>query len=99
MALIKSIEHSSGAIAAYWKIAEVHIGLFQPPANSTLNSIAVVGYLSEQLRRDEKQPLHVIRVSIQKNDIINLMTGNGNIASLCYTYLKTCPEFSGATDC
>ena len=100
MALLKELKHPSGVIVdnAYWKVAAVVGG-------KDYLTIRLEAYLNESAAHDtfedgkliarKKDPLLIqnraFRPSVEE--------GAENFIKQAYEYLKTLPEFEGATDC
>jgi|DEB0MinimDraft_10_1074344.scaffolds.fasta_scaffold14683_5 hypothetical protein len=57
-------------------------------------TIEVFGYGSAEARQNEVNPIFIN----QYNALVPTITGTGNLIDICYAYLKTLDEFSGATD-
>lgn len=89
MALYKSIKQPDGVPTNYHRIAFIQI------TTNHQNSIAVFSYVDEESRRRirsaENQPYCVS--TTYETDYSPNMT-----VELAYEYLKTLPEFEGATD-
>ena len=90
MALYKEITQADGVPTAYHRV------LFVTITTNRQNSIAVASYVSEESRSVEKmnsenQP-YVKAVTYETGYSPTMSIG------LAYEYLKTLPEFEGATD-
>lgn len=92
MALIKSITTEIGISANYWKITQINI------LADRMVGVSVACYIDEQNRLDGYKPVltrdYTIDISCE-NPQINL---DNPIFAELYTYLKTLPDFDGATD-
>lgn len=89
MALFKTIRQDDGVPTQYHRIAFVQI------TTNSHNSIAVYSYVDEDSRRSKDDPeFHPYCKSVTyETDYSPNMT-----IELAYEYLKTLPEFEGATD-
>lgn len=89
MALYKTIRQDDGVPTAYHRVAFVQI------TTNSHNSIAVFSYVDEDSRRDstdpESRPYCVS--TTYETGYCPTMT-----IELAYEFLKTLPEFEGATD-
>lgn len=89
MALRKPIKQSDGVTTNYHRVAFVQI------TTNRQNSIAVFSYIDEASRRDmdtaESRP-YCASITYETEYSPNMTI------ELAYEYLKTLPEFEGATD-
>lgn len=89
MALFKTIRQADGVTTNYHRIAFVQITTNQQ------NSIAVFSYVDEDSRRTAQDPdarPYCVAVTYETEYSPNMTV------ELAYEYLKTLPEFEGATD-
>lgn len=90
MALFKQIRQDDGVTTCYHRI------LYMIQTVNRQNSIAVLSYVDEQSRADEKndvmaQPYHkAVTYETAYDPTMTIETA--------YDYLKTLPQFEGATD-
>ncbi len=89
MALQKSIEQDSGAVAAYWRIMRVAVDFTQP---GQAIGVMVGGYLSRATRLAGKSPAAVVNLTAY------LTPTDPDPRVQLYTALKAMDIFSGATD-
>ena len=90
MALYKKIRQADGVTTMYHRISYITFSV------NRQNSIAVLSYVDNEARNDEKTDitsLPYIKAMTYETDYIPSMT-----VESAYEYLKTLPEFSGATD-
>lgn len=89
MALSKAIRQSDGVTTNYHRIAFIQI------TTNRQNSIAVFSYVDEESRRNDDNP----EFSPYCKSITYETSYSPNMTvELAYEYLKTLPEFEGATD-
>jgi len=87
MALLKELEvKNTGIIASYWKIAETHINW-----NTKSAVITLFGFVDEQARRDEKQPIDVKQIQFNSNNVP--FTYEGNNVAEGYVAIKEYPRY------
>lgn len=101
MALNKEITESNGVVTTYHRIAMVKIDTNQE------NTILIHSYLSESARQIEKDYASGVYENIEEGGMnwpyvsSRYITCDYNEAMTipnAYSYLKTLPEFEGATD-
>lgn len=90
MALCKAIKQSDGVTTNYHRI------LFLQSTTNRQNSIAVLSYIDEHARNDEKETFD--SVAYKKSKTYETEYSPNLTIDLAYEYLKTLPEFEGATD-
>ena len=90
MALYKEIRQSDGVTTKYHRI------LFRQTTTNRQNSIAVVSYVDEEARTDEKE--NVIVQPYQKSITYETDYDPNMTIEAAYDYLKTLPQFDGAVD-
>lgn len=90
MALYKPIKQEDGVTTNYHRI------LFLQSTINRQNSIVVMSYIDEQTRNDEKQMLD--SVTYRKSKTYEIDYSPSMTIELAYEYLKTLPEFEGATE-
>lgn len=90
MALYKEIRQSDGVTTSYHRI------LFLQLLTNSHNSIAVVSYVDGAARNDEKES--IIAQPYQKSITYELPYDSSMTIETAYDYLKTLPQFEGATD-
>lgn len=95
MALIKSFTDRFGGEheSAYFKILKTSVNALEP------SCFVVIGvFVNEQARLGNKEPVEIIEVNIGDD----FSHAYGSLAGVSwektYIYLKTQPEFAGATD-
>lgn len=94
MALIKEIELDSGVVVRYHRIVVVN------NVTNNANTIEVASYTSKAKREQEKEQLRnreEVTAFIKKTFFEKEYEEDFNVVS-AYEYLKTLPEFDGATD-
>ena len=92
MALNISIENDSGVPAVYWNIGAIQQD-FKNAAD--MADITVYGYISEDARRANKQPLSAKQYRMPVQDGVSIDV----VRAAAYGYLKQQPDFADATDC
>lgn len=90
MALYKEIRQEDGVTTKYHRI------LFLQLLTNHHNSIAVVSYVDDTARNDEKEA--VIAQPYQKSVTYELPYDESMTVESAYEYLKTLPQFEGAID-
>ena len=90
MALFKEIRQSDGVTTNYHRI------LYITMTTNRQNSVAVVSYVDEASRGDEKDS--VIAQPYQKAITYETAYDPTMTIESAYEYLKTLPRFEGATD-
>lgn len=90
MALYKAIRQDDGVTTSYHRI------LFLQLLTNHHNSIAVVSYVDDIARNDEKKA--VIAQPYQKSVTYELPYDETMTVETAYEYLKTLPQFEGAVD-
>lgn len=90
MALYKEIKQDDGVTTKYHRI------LFVQTTVNRQNSIAVVSYVDNESREDEKES--VIALPYMKSITYETEYDETMTVSSAYEYLKTLPEFEGASD-
>lgn len=90
MALYKKIRQDDGVTTSYHRI--LFLNLF----TNHHNSIAVVSYVDDAAREDEKGA--IIAQPYQKSVTHELPYDASMTIETAYEYLKTLPQFEGATD-
>ena len=89
MALIKIVDTDFGVQASYW-----NIGAVQEDFKGKGTQVTVYGYVSEEARAADKQPLSAAQVTFAGEEYVA-----GADRATLYSLLKQKPEFAGATDC
>ena len=90
MALYKPIRQADGVTTNYHRV------LFCQITTNRQNSIAVVSYVDDQARIDEKS--NTIDQPYQKSVTYETAYLPSMTIEMAYEYLKTLPEFEGAKD-
>lgn len=90
MALYKEIKQSDGVVTNYHRI------LFVMHTTNRQNSIAVISYVDESSRDDEKN--NVVAQPYQKSVTYETAYDSNMTVENAYDFLKTLPEFEGAED-
>lgn len=90
MALKKDIVQSDGVTTSYHRI------LYITSTINRQNSIAVVSYVNDNARSDEKN--NVLVQPYQKAVTYETAYSPSMTVELAYEYLKTLPQFEGAVD-
>ncbi len=90
MALQKSIRQENGVTTTYHRI------LYLTLTTNQQNSIAVASYVDEQARLEEKEDGS--RRPFMEGKTYETEYDESMTMESAYDYLKTLPEFSGATD-
>lgn len=90
MALQKAITQSNGVITNYHRIVYVTMTI------NSRNSIAVISYIDESFRDDEKE--HVLAEPYREAKTYETNYDGSMTIERAYEYLKTLPEFEGAID-
>lgn len=90
MALFKEIKQSDGVTTKYHRI------LFLMKTTNRQNSIAVLSYVDEETREGEKE--NVILQPYQKSITYETAYNPDMTIAMAYDFLKTLPEFEGATN-
>lgn len=90
MALYKEIRQSDGVVTNYHRI------LFLQQTVNRQNSIAIVSYVDAEMREMEKGATLV--QPYKKSKTYETDYSEGMTIETAYEYLKTLPEFEGATD-
>lgn len=90
MALYKEIRQNDGVTTKYHRI------LFLQTTVNRQNSIAVLSYVDNNARTDEKES--IIAQPYVKSITYETAYDESMTIEKAYAYLKTRPEFEGATD-
>ena len=90
MALYKPIKQDDGVITNYHRI------LYSQITTNKQNSIAVISYIDNEARDNEKE--NVIAKPYSKAITYEIDYDENMTIENAYNYLKTLPEFEGATD-
>lgn len=90
MALYKEIKQADGVVTNYHRI------LFLTQTVNRQNSIAVLSYVDEDSRNDEK--VSIMNQPYQKSVTYETTYDPSMTIESAYEYLKTLPIFSGAED-
>lgn len=90
MALYKPIRQDDGVTTNYHRI------LYLMQTVNRQNSIAVLSYVDSESRNDEKDS--VIAQPYQKSITYEIPYDQNMTVDTAYKYLKTLPQFEGATD-
>lgn len=90
MALYKEIRQDDGVPTSYHRILYVQI------TTNRQNSIAVVSYVDDAARADEQS--NILSQPYQKAVTYETDYSENMTIATAYEYLKTLPEFEGATD-
>lgn len=90
MALYKEIKQADGVTTNYHRI------LYLTSTVNRQNSIAVLSYVDDEARTNEKE--NVMAQPYQKAVTYETSYSPNMTIELAYEYLKTLPEFEGATD-
>jgi hypothetical protein len=90
MALYKAIRQNDGVVTNYHRI------LYLTQTVNCRNSIAVVSYVDDKSRGDEKTS--ILNEPYQKAVTYELSYDPSMTIETAYEYLKTMPLFEGATD-
>lgn len=90
MALYKKIRQDDGVTTSYHRI------LFLSLFTNHHNSIVVLSYVDDTAREDEKGA--IIVSPYQKSVTYELSYDESMTVETAYEYLKTLPQFEGATD-
>lgn len=90
MALYKEIRQDDGVTTKYHRI------LFLTLITNHHNSIAVVSYVDDSARDDEKEA--VMTQPYQRSITYELPYDESMTIETAYEYLKTLPQFEGAED-
>ena len=90
MALYKPIKQDDGVITNYHRI------LYSQITTNKQNSIAVISYIDNEARDNEKE--NVIAKPYSKAITYETEYDETMTIEKAYEYLKTLPEFEGATD-
>lgn len=90
MALYKPIKQDDGVITNYHRI------LYSQITTNKQNSIAVISYIDNESRNDEKE--NIIAKPYSKAITYETEYDETMTIEKAYEYLKTLPEFEGATD-
>ena len=90
MALYKPIKQDDGVTTNYHRILYCQITTNQQ------NSIAVISYINNESRNDEKE--NIIAKPYSKAITYETEYDETMTIEKAYEYLKTLPEFEGATD-
>lgn len=90
MALQKDIRQDDGVITNYHRI------LFLQTTTNKQNSIVVVSYTDNTVRSDEKDG--IIMQPYRKSTTYETAYDGTMTVDSAYEYLKTLPQFEGATD-
>lgn len=88
MALLLNVPTEYGVDATYW-----NIGAYAEDYKGGGGQVTIYGYASETARRDGKQPLAAGQTQVGADDYMPEMT-----REQLYVFLKSRPEFAGATD-
>lgn len=90
MALYKPIKQDDGVITNYHRI------LYSQITTNKQNSIAVISYIDNEARDNEKE--NIIAKPYSKAITYETEYDETMTIEKAYNYLKTLPEFEGATD-
>lgn len=90
MALFKGIRQDDGVVTNYHRI------LFLQTTTNKQNSIVVVSYVDEASRTDEKDG--IILQPYRKSTTYETDYDGTMTIDTAYEYLKTLPQYAGATD-
>ena len=90
MALHKPIKQDDGVITNYHRI------LYSQITTNKQNSIAVISYIDNEARDNEKE--NIIAKPYSKAITYETDYDENMTIESAYNYLKTLPEFEGATD-
>lgn len=90
MALYKEIRQDDGVTTSYHRI------LYMTQTVNRQNSIAVVSYVDDSSRESEKE--NVMSQPYQKAVTYETTYDENMTIEMAYAYLKTLPQFEGATD-
>lgn len=90
MALYKPIKQDDGVITNYHRI------LYSQITTNKQNSIAVISYIDSEARDNEKE--NAIAKPYSKAITYEIDYDENMTIESAYHYLKTLPEFEGATD-
>lgn len=90
MALYKAIKQDDGVTTNYHRI------LYVTMTTNRQNSIAVLSYVSDESRGDEKE--NIVAQPYQRAVTYELDYDPAMTIETAYDYLKTMPQFEGATD-
>ena len=90
MALYKEIRQDDGVVTNYHRI------LFLMTTTNRQNSIAVLSYTNSEARENEKEA--VIAQPYCKSVTYETEYDAAMTVETAYAYLKTLPQFAGATD-
>lgn len=90
MALCKEIKQDDGVITNYHRI------LFLMKTTNKQNSVAVLSYTNSETRENEKEA--IITQPYCKSTTYETAYDENMTIEAAYNYLKTLPQFVGATD-
>lgn len=90
MALYKTIKQNDGVVTNYHRI------LFVTTTVNRQNSIAVLSYVDEESRNDEKQ--NIVAQPYHKSVTYETIYDPTMTIESAYDFLKALPEFEGAID-
>lgn len=90
MALYKEIKQDDGVVTSYHRV------LFITKTTNRQNSIAVLSYVNDECRNDEKEA--VMAQPYQKSITYETAYDDSMTIKDAYAYLKTLPQFEGAED-
>lgn len=90
MALYKEILQADGVTTKYHRILYLHT------TTNRQNSIAVLSYVDDQSRENEKE--NILAQPYQRSVTYETTYDPNMTIDSAYTYLKTLPQFEGAED-
>ena len=98
MALQKSIQHSSGASASYWRVTKILLDY-----ERKFGSVTLCGYFNQQARSDGKKTLDIKQFTIAAESFDTYFSpeeldNSTNPVKQSYIYIKTTSDFSDAID-
>ncbi len=89
MALMKTLDHASGAQATYWRVIEVAVNYF-----AGVGGVALAGYVSKVARQAGKAPLDSRQLAIPKDVVASAFSpaaldaaGNNHVKA-AYLFVK-----------
>lgn len=88
MAFIKHYENENGTVVEYW-----NIGAVQEDFKGQGTEVTVYGYVSEETRRNGKQPPEARKFNLSGDEYVA-----GADRALLYAVIKQKPEFEGSID-
>lgn len=90
MAIFKEVKQNDGVVTKYHRI------LYVMSTVNRQNSIAVLSYVDDEVRNDEKNG--VMEQPYQKSVTYETAYDPEMTIEVAYEYLKTLPQFDGAID-